>query len=246
MIARSHSGHDAEAGFSLIEAVAAMALMGVILSFLALIIGQWLPAWRRAYDRVQLSETQLIAFDRIAADIGAAEFVMSDRRSRAVLFEGTEREVTFVRTPIGPTADPGLELVRIGETEDLRGPAVTRARVAFVPGTAEVDPASAAVVLLRLPYRLRFAFAGRDQIWRNHWHGADSLPAAVRVTVHDTRGHRQPIARIVPVRTELTIEDVCSEKSCEADNALNRTASSSHPDGEPPTLEQVNGGARSP
>jgi general secretion pathway protein J len=246
MIARGRSGRDAEAGFSLIETLAALALMGVILSFLANIIGQWLPAWRTAYDRVQRSETQLIAFDRIAADIGAAEFVMSSLRSRAVLFEGTEREITFVRTPVGPNGDPGLELVRIGETEDLRGPAVTRSRVAFAPGTEEVDPVSAAVVLLRLPYRLRFAFAGRDGLWRSDWHGADSLPAAVRVTIRDSRGQQQPIARIVPVRTELTIDDVCSENSCEADNTPDRTASANHPDGEPPTLEQVTGRARLP
>jgi general secretion pathway protein J len=245
MIACGHSRREAEAGFSLVEALAAVALMGVILSSLALITSQWVPAWRRAYDRIQRSESLMIAFDRVAADIGAAELVIADRRSKSVLFEGRERAVSFVRTPIGPNADPGLELVRIGETEDLRGPAVTRSRVAFVPGTAEVDPSSAPVVLLRPPYRLSFAFAGRDGIWRNDWHGVDALPAAVLVTVRDTSGHQQPIARVVPVRTELTAEDLCGENTCKAEDALDRTASSNHPDGEPPSLEDVIGGGRS-
>lgn len=244
MTARDRSGHDAEAGFSLIEALVAVALMGVILFFLTLITGQWMPAWRRAYDRVQRSESLMIAFDRVAADISAAEFVKADRNSKAVLFEGTERTVTLVRIPVGPNADLGLELVRIGETEDLRGLAVTRSRVTYVPGASDVDPSSGAVVLLRSPYRLSFAFAGRDRIWRQDWRGANNLPAAVRVTVRDSQGQRQPIIRIVPVRAELTAEDVCGENSCKGEEALDRTASSSHPDGEPPMLEQVNGGAR--
>jgi prepilin-type N-terminal cleavage/methylation domain-containing protein len=89
------------AGFSLIEALVAVALMGVILFSLTLITGQWMPAWRRAYDRVQRSESPMIAFDRVAADIGAAEFVKVDRSSKAVLFEGTQRAITLVRTSVG-------------------------------------------------------------------------------------------------------------------------------------------------
>lgn len=241
MTNRGRRDRHAEAGFSLIEALAAVALMGLILSSLAFITGQWLPAWKRAYDRVQHSESLMIAFDRVAADIGAAELIIADRRTRAVQFEGTEKAVTLVRTPVGPNAEPGLELVRIGETEAQRGPVVARSRVAFVPGTANVDPASAAVVLLRPPYRLSFAFAGRDGIWRTDWQGADTLPATIRITVRDSSGHQQPIARIVPVRTELTAEDVCADNSCKG---RDRTASSSHPDGEPPSLEDGNGGGR--
>lgn len=241
MIARSHNCRDAEAGFSLIEALAALALMGVVLSSLALIAGQWLPAWKRVYDRVHRSESLIIAFDRVAADIGAAEFVI-DPHSKAVLFEGTERAITIVRTSIGPNTNPGLELVRISETEDLRGLVVSRSSAAFVPGMSNVDPSSAAVVLLRPPYRLSFAFAGRDGIWRNGWESANTLPAAVQVTIRDTKGNQKPIARIVPVRAELTAEDVCSENACRGVEAPNRTASSMHPDGEPPTLEDVTGG----
>jgi len=244
MIARRHSRCDAEAGFSLIEALAALALMGVVLSSLALVAGQWLPAWKRVYDRVHRSESLVIAFDRVAADIGAAEFVI-DSRSKAVLFEGTESAVTIVRTSIGPNTDPGLELVRIGETEDLRGLVVSRSRAAFVPGMSAADPSSAAVVLLRPPYRLSFAFAGRGGIWRNDWENANTLPATVRVTIRDTRGNQEPIVRLVPVRTELTAEDVCSENACRGVEAPNRTASSIHPDGEPPTLEDVTGGRHS-
>jgi general secretion pathway protein J len=244
MSARGHSGCDAEAGFSLVEVLAAVALVGVILSSLALITGQWLPASRRAYDRLQRSESLMIAFDRVAADISAAEFVKADRSSKAVLFDGTETAVTLVRTSVGPNGDSGLELVRIGETEDLRGPAVTRARVAYVPGASDVDTALAAVVLLRPPYRLNFAFAGRDGTWRNDWLSADTLPAAVRVTIRDTKAQRQPIIRIVPVRAKLTAEDFCGKNGCEGGEAPELTASSSHPDGEPPTLEQVNGGGR--
>ena len=41
-----------EEGFALLEALAAIILMGVILSSLAIITAQWLPAWKKIYDRV--------------------------------------------------------------------------------------------------------------------------------------------------------------------------------------------------
>ena len=52
--------HDnTSAGFTLIEAVVALALMGVILGALATITAQWLPNWNRGIARAQAHENQL-------------------------------------------------------------------------------------------------------------------------------------------------------------------------------------------
>ncbi|MEN3289563.1 MAG: ral secretion pathway protein, partial [Bradyrhizobium sp.] len=51
--AESRSG---EQGFSLIEALVALALTGLVLSALATITAQWLPNWNRGIDRIQRSE----------------------------------------------------------------------------------------------------------------------------------------------------------------------------------------------
>jgi len=182
-----------------------------------------------------------MALDRIAADLGEAEFVGVGNGSKLVVFEGHNNEVTFVRTAIGPNTRGGLELVRIGESMAARDGITARSRVPFLPGTLEVDPASSPVVLLRRPFRLSFEFAGADGSWRTDWQGEEKLPWAVRVTVLDGGGRRK-IARVAAIHARLPVPDGCSGRICGADQVPDRVASANHPDGEPPTLEQVTRG----
>jgi len=178
--------HGGEGGFTLVEALAATVLMGIILGALAIVSAQWLPNWSRGFGRVQRTELLDIALDRMVADLAAAEFITAGRRTMRPLFEGSELSVTFVRSAWGPNTRPGLEIVRIAETADRLGPVLVRARAPFVPNVAAdqvyfADP----VVLLRMPYRVTFAYAGPDRVWRDTWMQQGGLPSIVRLTVRD-------------------------------------------------------------
>lgn len=224
------------AGFALIEVIAAVVLLGVILSSLAIITSQWLPAWRKTYDRAQRSEALAIALDRVADDIAAAQFVRAGGDSRSVMFEGSERAVVLVRSAIGPNAERGLETVRIGEATDRRGAIVARSRVAFVPGAMEVDPDAGGVALVRHPYWLSFSFAGDDLVWRPVWQNEENLPAAVQVVVRDRSG-RQGLVRVVSVHAQRPPPENCAE-GCRPD----QISDASQADGEPLTREQITAG----
>ena len=224
-----------EEGFTLLEALAAIILMGVILSSLAIITAQWLPAWKKIYDRVQRSEDFAVALDRTTDDIGAALFVPADGDSKVVMFEGDHQAIKLVRRAIGPNLERGLELVRIGDALDLHGPVVTRSRVAYAPGTRDVDPASAAVVLLRRPFRLGFEFSGSDGIWRTDWQNRETLPMAVLVAVLDASG-RQRLARVVPVRVQQAPPENCGDSACGPDHLA---TNSDQPDDGAPSPDQA-------
>src|SRR5215471_8777472 len=120
-------------GFTLIEALIAIALMGVILAALASITSQWLPNWNRGIARAQRSELVSIALDRLIADIGASEFVSPNRDTQAPLFDGTEFSLTLVRSAVGPNVGPGLEIVRIAEINDKSGLLLVRSTKTFAP-----------------------------------------------------------------------------------------------------------------
>jgi len=206
-----------EGGFTLIETLVAMALMGLVLSALAGITAQWLPNWNRGLERIQRSELIGIALQRIGADLAAAEYVPANRDARYPLFEGSELSVTFVRTALGPNAGPGLDVVRVGETTDRQGFMTVRSSAPFRPlplasSLSEQIQFGEPVLLLRTPFRLSFAYAGPDRIWKSSWHDSDKLPAAIKLTVRDAASERiLSISTVAPLHVQSPAQGDCAQ-----------------------------------
>lgn len=177
---KKHRNRQAEAGFTMFEALVAIALMGLILGALASVTAQWLPGWARGLFQVQRNEQLAIAFDRLTADLSAAEFVPANN----LLFEGSERRVTFVRQAVGPNSRRSLEIVQIAEIADARGPVLVRTRAPFtLLAAGDPIPFADPVVLLRPPFRVAFAYADAAGAWQTSWR--KELPAGVRIVVRD-------------------------------------------------------------
>jgi general secretion pathway protein J len=233
MIPASRSpGSGRVAGFTLIETLAAMALMGLIVSALAMITSQWLPNWNRGFDRIQRSESIGIALDRIGADIGAAEFMRANRETKSVLFDGSELSIVLARTSLGPSSTPGLDVIRIAETTDSQGFVLTRSRAAFAPGAEDQLKFGDPVVLLRAPFRVSFSYAGRDGVWKNSWREAQTLPAAVMLTVRDAATDRPlPYSRVAVIHIDASAESVCAQAEGGCDGKTSADAAAKNPRG---------------
>jgi general secretion pathway protein J len=218
---------NAIAGFTLVEALVAIALMGIVLSALSTVTARWVRNWDRGFARAERSELVSIALDRLIADLGAAEFVTANRNSKVPVFDGTSSGVILVRRAFGPNSGPGLELVRIVETSDRSGTVLVRSKKPFAPMTLPssanfIDP----VALLRAPLRVTFAYAGRDDRWKDTWQEMPMLPTKVRVTVHDAASAQTlSISTASSVHVELPAACV---------GAKNRSRCfDQHPEGEP-------------
>jgi general secretion pathway protein J len=202
----AHQVSDRCAGFTLLEAVVATALMAMILAALATITRQWLPNWNRGMERLQGTDQLALGLERLAADVAAAEFVSAHARTRLPVFDGTDRSISFVRTPLGPNAGLGLDLIAIAEIDTDHGPALVRTRAPFLPNVTtipKVDP----VVLLRMPYRLTFSYAGPGQNWQPRWRAQRQLPASIRLTLHDVNRPQVPaLARTIAVHALVPVD----------------------------------------
>jgi general secretion pathway protein J len=182
------------AGFSLIEAMATLALTATIILALSSVAGQWLPNWRRGFVDLQRADLLGVGLERLVDDLSAAEYVTRSGGAPAPLFEGDASSVMFVRSAIGPDAYPHLEIVRMAEIKEDRGLAMVRTRARFAP-TAPRAPAQAIafgdpVTLIRVPFHISFAYAGPDRVWLPSWKGREQLPEAVRISVRDTVANR--------------------------------------------------------
>ncbi len=239
---RSKRRRPAVAGFTMIETLIATALMVAILAALATVTGQWLPSWNRGFGRVQQADLTAIGLDRLLADLAAAEFVSPRGDAKEPLFDGAELAVTFVRSALGPNTAPGLEVVRIAETRDQKGLALVRVHARFVPGdgATEASKFGDPVVLLRAPYRVSFAYAGEDRVWRSSWREA-SLPSAVRVQVRDAASSRVlavSSATLVHVNAPADCVRASSQERCgetKSDGAQPTPSPAPKPAGERPS-----------
>ncbi|MBR1175259.1 prepilin-type N-terminal cleavage/methylation domain-containing protein [Bradyrhizobium sp. KB893862 SZCCT0404] len=202
--------HDPEAGFTLIEALVALALTGLVLSALTTLTAQFLPNWNRGIDRIQQSGLVAISLQRIAADLAAAEFIPAGGAQAKLLFDGAPFSVTFVRTAIGPNAGIGLDVVRIGETADGNHLLTVRTSTPYTPLPARTSLSERLglkepVVLLRAPLRLTFAYAGSDKVFHDDWHDSEKLPIAIQLTVRDITSQRVlAVSTVAPVHVNAS------------------------------------------
>lgn len=179
-------------GFTMIEALIGVALMGLILAILAGVTANWIPNWRAGFARIQTADLAALALDRLTADIAAAEFISPIGQDRP-LFYGSASEVTFVRTPFGPKpttgpAPTGLEIVRYADSDSEGG--LVRSRIPFSPESSVGASASDfefsdSSLLLRTPFKVSFGFAGPDRVWADDWTNSAVLPAAVRISLRN-------------------------------------------------------------
>jgi len=183
-------GRSSTAGFTMFEALVSVALMSAIVVSLGAVAGQWLPNWHRGFGRVQRLETLDVGLQRLAADLESAEYVTPNSVAKGPIFLGDEKTITFVRVSNTPGTSPHLEFVRLAETVDERGFALVRSHAPFKPLDPKrpidaqlyfADP----VVLIRAPFRVSFAFAGADRLWRGSWRDPVLLPTAARIEVRD-------------------------------------------------------------
>jgi general secretion pathway protein J len=188
------AGLAAEDGFSLIEALASVAVMAVILGALGLIAGQWIPSWSRGLAEAQLADQTSLAMERMAADISGALYVSPGGDSKSPMFDGSPSSVSFIRYAYGPGARDALEIVRISERRDGAGYAIVREQAPFVPSSPGVPPAPIAlkdpVVLERGSLRLNFAYSGEGAASAPSWRGSEKLPRAMRITLRNAASNQ--------------------------------------------------------
>jgi general secretion pathway protein J len=118
-----------------------------------------------------------------------------------------------------------------------------RTRAAFGPLQPGVSPSeqihgSDPVVLLRPPLRLSFAYAGPDRVFRDSWHDADKLPAAIMLTVRDGRSER-----VLSVSTATPVHVDAPARSGNSDGSRDDAKDGAKDDGKNTGAAQKQGGS---
>jgi general secretion pathway protein J len=219
---------DDRAGFTLIEALAALTVAVLLLAAVAQLSALVLHNWRRGQAATDVLEMLTTAHRRLTADLGSALPIgVPGSTSPMVLFRGHPTSMLFVAATGWRAGDRGLELVSVdvieqGDTTYLvrrRGPAASLAAQLSDP-----------VVLVK--GRMLISFAYNDRVARRHpvWDGRPSLPASVEVQVRTRNGESvMPAPMVIQLPVNLAVECLDSTtrqkpQRCALEGAANSTA----------------------
>jgi len=190
----------ARRGFTMIEALAALSLALLLFGSIALYTGTWLSHWERIIAMSSRADNVAVVLDRVVEDIEstAAMYASADAGRGAVVFEGLDDRLSFVRPALG------------------YGPRAGADRITYLNGA--VDGTSAIMRLRRdhggqasggedLPLlrggpTIRFTYAGNDGEFLDAWGDSSSLPQVIRIEIAGEKPRPWSRAAFALIRSE--------------------------------------------
>ena len=210
---------EADAGFTLIEVLAALALSSLLLVSLNLAM----TATRQGVEQTRQSMGSQAAISAAAHVVArdVARIAMVRQGDAGYLFEGRARQMIYPLAERQAAGPGNFFLVRLSVEEEGGLTRLMRERAPFPPGEPPGPAASwgDAVVLLEGPFDIGFAYraprTGKRQ-WSEAWPGTDGMPEQVRLTLGDRRTGRLRIPVLVQ-SLHIDAEIQCAAEPSECD-----------------------------
>lgn len=209
MTARQRDDPPGDAGFTLLEVIVVLLLLGLVLG----LVGSGAQLLRGTGDRLAGRSAML-------ADVTLVVGLLQDRLGDAVLldigpagrpvasFDGTADRARFLTIAAEFAGGEPLVAMEVGGDAGGGLAIVLAEHVAGDRGFAPLDDATRAERrrLLAEASDVRLAYFGRkegarDAAWHDAWQGEPRLPRAVRLSIDHVRLELPPL--IVPVRQDL-------------------------------------------
>lgn len=193
---RPRAQHDRAAGFTLLELLIALSIVGVLLAIAFGGLRMGVMAWTRGEDRVEVQQHARSLNQILVRTLGATapyKGAFGEGPEKRLLFNGGKRRVEFVsQFPAFPTAvAAAFTAVVIAFEDDAQGRAlVVRQRI--MPNR---EPFAKAEVVLRDPaiQDLEIGYLGEEGGWSESWEpdgDRPKLPSAIRIRFSTLRGNR--------------------------------------------------------
>ena len=179
---------NAEAGFSLIEVLAALLVTMLLVLTLSPFVSQMLATWARGGEVAGIVEFQTRGLGRLRGDLRHALVWTGYGQTQDLAgFQGDETSVSFpVVAGLGPSR-LGIEYVSYTVSQSVDGRALVRQRAPVIGSTygGFADP----VVLISGPFKYVFKYYSRDGEETPRWSKSRfDLPGHIELSIVDRNG----------------------------------------------------------
>jgi general secretion pathway protein J len=189
-----------EGGFTLLELLIAVALLGLLTTILAAGLRLQTQYIERGSERLERGAQLPAVHAFLRSQLGKAQPVVPiGSADRTILFEGRPGAVAFVAPAPASMAGGGLELFSVGFAE---GRVVVRWREFAGTLVSETQPGGETVLLDGVA-RARFRYFGTvppedAPKWHETWRGMPHLPALIRLELAFSDGEEMPVFAVAP------------------------------------------------
>lgn len=189
----------AEAGLTLIELLLSLAILGILVGFVA----SGLMMARRAFNvdwQSELASETDSGVEAVASLVATAMPFPAGRSIRQATFEGTQARLAFVGLSEGRSLRGGPQLISV----TLRGGDL----VVDLGGTVSPDGQSGlGTVVARGVRQLRFGYFGAldnslPRRWQTEWTSGERLPELVSIQLEFSDVRRNEPSRVIALRQE--------------------------------------------
>ena len=202
------TGRSAEGGFTLLEMLIAVALLGLTATLLlgGVQIGtRVLEGTTRRTDR---SAEVAAALDFLRSRLAEAQplSVKDAEQPEAkpkVAFDGAQNGLSLIRLASPYQAQGGYQRLSVSLAQGGGGPALVASAAPYPPLPDGAAGAPRRSILLADVAAVEFAYFGRDgenrrPVWHAEWHGRPALPLLVRLRIAFSDGRQSPDLMVAP------------------------------------------------
>jgi hypothetical protein len=193
-----------EAGFSLIEALAALTISALLVGLFLPFVAQSLAGRTSQLGQIEIGDQIMRASVRLQAEIGNLALVrltVAGQQSPIPAFTGRSDSIVFVRateTNLGIES----ETIAFGVEDDGADSVLVRRTAPYDPSQFGIDPhaGASAVAVIAGKYRMRFEFVDDDGMRSDDWVGMPGLPARIELILQpkDARRSRPVTIDLIP------------------------------------------------
>jgi general secretion pathway protein J len=194
------AGRHRERGFTLLELLVAITLLGLLMAALFGALRLGARVWETGEARLDASARVQVAQDflrqQLSQTVPLAEIADDPGDSGAMLFDGASARLRFVSL-LPEHLGAGASLIELALNEPAQGgqasDLVIRLRPLDLSGNGEVDPRTEERVLIEGIESLEINYFGAEAqggepVWWREWQGQRSLPRLIRVRVGFPQG----------------------------------------------------------
>ena len=180
----------ASAGFTLIEVLIAMTLLGVMVVLLFGSMKICADSWQKGEDKITEVNDVAVVYQFFQHHLGAAIPLWNDfsQESKVFAFQGKSQELQFVSAFPASAKKSGLQLFSLKLINDGDGQLIQVSIIPFYPVADGEEWRKEEVTLLRHVRNFSLSYFGLDEsqpegLWQEDWLEKEKLPRLVKIKI---------------------------------------------------------------